>query len=425
LIWLLRHISVRLWLTAIISMPVSFYIVSQPGIVPDLINPVVLFLSIVLLVFIVFGSILNLIGKKMISKYIKEGVAWERAGIFKRSEEKYYKALRIYDSFLISPFSARSLAEKISGAVAKFMAVTDVTDTAFEKASTLFLRLSPHDEDMTLLWLRRLFQTKDLDLKTMDHDILTLIAENHHTSNRILPLLTNIFIQLERTDYTAQKVYKQALTYLKKDSSKRVIIQKLVRDNEEDGQIPSKLSFAKSSPVTRERSKKKSNISNLLKKIFSPFIKLPELVISTGKKFFQLISTNEKSKTYIRYSLIFLCLLLATGILFNTFSIVMGPKSETRNVKPDQVTAPVKAPPAPEMLYTIQIAAFLSKPHARKYSDRLIKSGLDARVVKVKGKSKTWFLVRISKFKDKSSAAAYGQKLKQEGLIKDFFVANK
>ena len=81
--------------------------------------------------------------------------------------------------------------------------------------------------------------------------------------------------------------------------------------------------------------------------------------------------------------------------------------------------------PVPKLPYTIQIAAFLSQPHAENYTKKLKKTGLDARFVKVEGKSKTWFLVRISKFPDKSSAAAYGQKLKREGLIKDFFVANK
>ena len=97
-------------------------------------------------------------------------------------------------------------------------------------------------------------------------------------------------------------------------------------------------------------------------------------------------------------------------------------KNQPATIEPEQMI--IKAP-APELPYTIQVAAFLSLPHAKNYTNKLKKTGLTARYVKVEGKNKTWFLVRISEFKDKSSAAAYGQQLKREGLIKDFFVANK
>ncbi|MCK5542894.1 MAG: SPOR domain-containing protein [Desulfobacterales bacterium] len=418
--WFLRHISVRLWLTALFSMPASFFIVFQLNNISVDMNPVILFLSIALFVYTGCGFILDLIGKKLISNLIKEGAAWERAGIYKRGEEKYYKALRIYDSFLISPFSAKTCAEKLSGAMAKFMAVSEISDITFEKASTLFLKLSPNDEHMALLWLKKLFHIKDLDLNATDHDILTLIAENHYNNNKILPLLTNAFIQLERTDFTAQKVYKKALTHLKQESKKRIMIQKLIRKQEEGKEIPSKLSFADSSPLKRQASNTKPSISNFLKKISTYLFGLINLILSAFNNFFLSIIRHEKTKIYIKFSLIFLSLFLIIGLLFNTFS-----NFSKNRTKPVESKLTIAKAPVPKMPYTIQIAAFLSQPHAENYTKKLKETGLDARLVKVEGKSKTWFLVRISKFEDKISAAEYGDKLKREGLIKDFFVANK
>jgi len=421
LIWFLRHISVRLWITALLCMPASLYIVFKlSSIAPDT-NPITLILSMVLFIFIILGLILDFLGKKIISRLIKEGDVWERAGIHQRSEEKFYKALRVYDSFLISPLSARGCAQKLSGAMARFMAVSKNNDASFEKASTLFLKLSPGDEHMALLWLRRLFNTVDLDFNTIDHDVLTLIAENHYQNQKILPSLTNIFIQLKRTDFTAQKVYKQALTYLKKNSTKRTEIQKLLRENEDSDTMPSKLTFADSSPLKKPASNRKFKISNFLEKTGNYIHVIINQTRSSLNKFSNLLIKHKNIKTYIQLSLIIICLLLVTSLLFSTFSNYLKPDIQKKDA-PGQVTITAAVP---DMPYTIQIAAFLSQSHAEKYTTTLKKTGLDARFVKVDGKNKAWYLVRISKFNDKASAAAYGQKLKGEGLIKDFFVANK
>ncbi|MCK5096848.1 MAG: SPOR domain-containing protein, partial [Desulfobacteraceae bacterium] len=132
------------------------------------------------------------------------------------------------------------------------------------------------------------------------------------------------------------------------------------------------------------------------------------------------ITRHKKSKIYFKFSIIFLSFFIAIFLMFNILSDFF--KTQTKTVEPKQ--AIIEAP-VPKLPYTIQVAAFLKQPHAEDYTKKLKQTGLDARFVQVKGKNKTWFLVRISKFPDKSSAAAYGQKLKREGLIKDFFVANK
>ncbi|MCP4024660.1 MAG: SPOR domain-containing protein, partial [Desulfobacteraceae bacterium] len=55
----------------------------------------------------------------------------------------------------------------------------------------------------------------------------------------------------------------------------------------------------------------------------------------------------------------------------------------------------------------------------------LKEKGVDATIKEATGGGKTWYLVRVSEFPDKTSAAAYGQELKKQKIIDDFFVNNK
>jgi cell division protein FtsN len=74
--------------------------------------------------------------------------------------------------------------------------------------------------------------------------------------------------------------------------------------------------------------------------------------------------------------------------------------------------------------FTIQVAAYLKQSFADRYVQELTEKGLDARVKKVKGGGKTWYVVQVSQFKDKKSAAAFGSTLKQQKIIDDYFVNN-
>ena len=75
--------------------------------------------------------------------------------------------------------------------------------------------------------------------------------------------------------------------------------------------------------------------------------------------------------------------------------------------------------------FTIQVAAYLKQSHADRYLAALAEKGITATVKKTGGGGKTWYLVRISEFSDKKSAADYGTRLKAEKIIDDFFVSNK
>ena len=74
--------------------------------------------------------------------------------------------------------------------------------------------------------------------------------------------------------------------------------------------------------------------------------------------------------------------------------------------------------------FTLQVAAYLKQHHAEKYASQLKAQGIDAYWTETVRRNKRWYQVRIAHFPDKAAARAYGQSLKQQGLIDDFYVAN-
>lgn len=75
--------------------------------------------------------------------------------------------------------------------------------------------------------------------------------------------------------------------------------------------------------------------------------------------------------------------------------------------------------------FTIQVAAYLTDTHAKEYVARLTNQGVDARIKQTTAGGKTWYLIHVSEFEDRESAAAYGNQLISEKIIEEFFVSNK
>jgi hypothetical protein len=86
---------------------------------------------------------------------------------------------------------------------------------------------------------------------------------------------------------------------------------------------------------------------------------------------------------------------------------------------------PGAAPPAVVRdPYTLQVAAYLKSEYALKFVDDLKQRGHDAYWIETASGGKTWYQVRISHFPDSQSARDFGARLKQQGVIEDFYVAN-
>jgi len=74
--------------------------------------------------------------------------------------------------------------------------------------------------------------------------------------------------------------------------------------------------------------------------------------------------------------------------------------------------------------FTLQVAAYLKPENAKTYVQQLKSRGLDAYWSEAVRGDKRWYQVRVSHFATKQSARDYGEKLKSEGTIDDYYVAN-
>jgi cell division septation protein DedD len=74
--------------------------------------------------------------------------------------------------------------------------------------------------------------------------------------------------------------------------------------------------------------------------------------------------------------------------------------------------------------YTLQVAAYLKPEYALKFVDDLKQRGYDAYWIETASGGKTWYQVRIAHFPDPPSARDFGARLKQKGIVEDFYVTN-
>jgi cell division protein FtsN len=74
--------------------------------------------------------------------------------------------------------------------------------------------------------------------------------------------------------------------------------------------------------------------------------------------------------------------------------------------------------------FTLQVDAYLKAEYAHKFVESLKSQGFDAYWTETASGGKTWYQVRIAHFPDPSAAREFGSRLKQKGVIEDFYVTN-
>lgn len=430
MIWILRNIGVHLWLTTLFSIPFCFYIL--PGLTrffPN-IDPVITGLVTIVAFVVMAGCLMDITAKKIVAGLIKEGQAWERSGLFNRAEKKYVKALRVYDTFLLFPFSAKKTARILSGTIAKFKLNTDIGNQNFKLAAAVYLKMNPADKDIAGLWLKQVRKS----VTSFEQDVLSLLAEMYSTDKLLSVLLIDIFLGLERKDFTAKKLYLQVIKepVLEARYSKRV--SSLIGESKET--ILEKVSYVLPHEKPHEKSVikpakkpgKKNQIGKNIQRIARKTVLCLKRcwgIIGSGLSFLILnaaraltyVREHEKAQFYLKA-----VILSSVSIWLGFFMIsTMSHMFRSKAVEKEKIKIEIQLPRP----FTIQVSAYLKQKHADRYVDVLKKKGIDASVKKVGGGGKTWFVVRVSKFVDKKSATAYGLKLKQEKIIDDFFVNNR
>ncbi len=420
MIWILRNISVHLWITTLFAIPLSFYLL--PGLVEFFpgINPLITGFVTIAGVIVIISFLMDLTAKKIIINLIKEGHAWERSGIFNKADKNYTKALRVYDTFLLWPFASKKTAQRISGAIAKFYLNSSVENKNFKLGTLFYLKINPADKDIAHLWLAKL--RKSSIVTSFEQEILSMLAQRYYSDKILSILILDIFLGLEREDFTAKKLYQHVLSdpELKHGYAKK--IEALIGKPEDTLQKEVSFQLFDKKPVRKVEIGKKVQVLTkkgvyFLQSLWSFMGGSFSFLMLSAAKVYTYIKQNEKIRFYLKAGF----LTLVSGLLL---FFMAGPIShifKSRTIEKEKIKTPIQV----FKPFTIQVAAYLKPKHAQRYVDILKKKEIDARIKKVYGGGKTWFVVRVSEFIDRKSAAAYGQKLKKQKIIDDFFVNNK
>ncbi|SLM31316.1 hypothetical protein MTBBW1_300047 [Desulfamplus magnetovallimortis] len=444
---------------------------------------------------------MNITGKSSIIRQIREAERWERAGILQKTESCYLKALKTFDSCLISLLNAKKTELKLTGAVARFYLNFPSGNSTLEKTALSFLHSNPDQVELALLWVKDRFNKESfLQLNPREDTLITRIADHVSSSDHeLVQYLAQIFIKTGRTDSSARRIYAMTLDndrqcsenmrdeiealitnpdlhpavanhissleeHLESDSANPTETQSadyIETSSDDFESINSQERFTISRMDMRKRKKdisKSKNFEhfkhviltkfrtlsdlplktiNMLLKIISLTLKmiLRSLVIAfkITKKLIETlihaISTNETARKSFKWTLLSLVFVGIIILLSNTvMHLFKKPAVSTPAIltKPPQEDKDTFEPPIPSlpMRFTIQVSAYIKKEHAEEFLEMLKKREITAWISTAEGGGKTWYLVRIEQFATKADAASYGNKLKEEGLIDDYFVDN-
>ncbi|MBF0376939.1 MAG: SPOR domain-containing protein [Desulfamplus sp.] len=438
MIYFLRNISIRLCISVLISIPATF--ICFPTIkelIPSL-NITIFSITSITFILIITGYIMNMIGQRSIYKYINEAKSWERDGIFHKSEACYLKALELFDSYLLTILNSKKVSPILTGAIAKFSLTAGRHNDNFDRSATFFLLKNPQEGEVAYLWLKNFIEQKNKNgvkekpITEEEENLVTLLAEQEPLNQQLVPLLAEIFTKTQRSDFAAKRVF----SFIDRDV--------------ECFETPQKLDNIKISQV-RKISKRVNNIA-LFRRLAINDLAIKEGVIWVFSIPMHLISFIIEIVEWIVHNLLtipfkriyraialhpafgnnlkrFAITILITGFVIlsiNTiFHLLKTPPPPT-SPPPKTVAEDDEIQVVPQKKFTIQIAAYLVKSHAEKYLSNFEKKGGDGGyITEVEGGGKIWYLIRVGKYETKERAAEHGNKLKSQGIIKDFFVDNK
>ena len=425
MIRVMRNISVRLWLTLLISVPAGFYFLpwfsglwTGPGMMG-------FFFCLSVICYGGVSVLMHLTGIWMIQKRIHEAQAWEQAGIPTRAEKKYLQAVRIYDSFLPSPVRSRKLMLRITRSLARFALTFDRKSDPFDQAVRVCLTSDPHDDALSVLWLRQLHRKNTVT--PQDHALLTRLAHTHQGNSGVLPLLARVFLDAGRMDFAARQVYSHVMDNPDLKPGFQREIEGLTGGFPEtmvpfSGEPEQKRRYL--NEVSEKKTGKRMPASGMLEQIRWALLHVRQ-GIATARRSAALSMARVwtgmpgriRWRFYLKTGIMGAVCIGVAVFIYHTVLYLKAtePVVETEIILEERTLKP----------FTIQVAAYLTETHARDYVAQLSRRDVDARIKTTTGGGKTWYLIHVSEFEDRQSAAAYGNRLISENIIEEFFVSNK
>ena len=436
MIRIVRHISVRFWLATLAVLPSGFILFPRlSGWLADM--PASVFIVLMYLVCgLGIGLFMDISGLWRIKRLVNEAQLWERSGIATRAEKKLIRAVRIYDSAWISPLAARRTGPMLTASLARFYLASGSRRREIQGAAGAWLAQNPKDESLARFWLERI---RDQDLsRGFTQSILTALADSWYADHGLCRPLAAVFLEQGRMDFSARRLYRSFLDMVdaadgndalsEQDSALAQMIREMMsarldtpdpepepepeitapdsgtlgderldlEGQEDDGRISAFAAGTGGEPVddgsfTADRTGK------------------------AGHAVFSLVQAREKWWGRVR-GILAACLgvwlaFFAWGTFSHMFKTAEQPAQQIKVVIPKP--------------FTIQVAAYHKKAHAENYMAVLAKNGVKTIMKITDGGGKTWYLVRASEFMDRESAQVYGNRLKADHIIDEFFVTKK
>ena len=466
MVHLLKHTALRLWLSLAMGCPAGIALLAVLNEPPGSAWPLGLMAATLIGMFLLVGWCGNRLGQAAIARHLSESGILERAGRTRAAETALQKAVALYDSFMVSPLARRRMAEPLVERLARFH--LGRPDRRAEGLDSVRAHLAAHPEDrpMAEAWMHWI--EPQARVEPGDEDLVGRIATAQPDDPVVQQMLGRHCLVNGRTDFQALEIYRRvikrdpqaarewtcrlAVLFLNEGRADERALETYLAAwdgaRDRDGLcrgLAACLGYLPESDENRQRlARAREHLAGLDPvdlEILSEGFKDPGraerakarpkrqigrslwVFLQASGLWLSLASARLRQSRAARRGLVWFA---GTGaaaavvfLLINTMGHLMV--SEVPPAPPVKPEPQVIAAPDP---YTIQVAAYLKKEHAERFVDDLRTRKVDARWSEAQGKNKTWYQVRVSHFPDKQSAVTYGEALKRQGLIDDFYVAN-
>lgn len=462
---MVRHISVRFWLTTLMVLPSGFILFPRLSGWFSGMPAWVFILLMYVLCGLGLGIFMDIAGLWRIRGLVREGQLWERSGIATRAEKKFIRAVRIYDSAWISPLAARRAGPMLTASLARFYLASGSRRREIQGAATAWLEQNPKDESLARFWLERI-QDQNV-ARTSTQSMLTVLADIWYADPDLCRILVDVFLDQGRMDFSARRLYRSFLDMTEmaggdnepsqQDKARVEAIRDMMSerldmpepelepglgtlgderadlttvtpgDQGDDGPLaslgdqvfedgPAGWRQEEEIYTGQETSGRMSTLmSGIGRKAAGGGSFIADRTGKAKHAVLNLIQTREKWWGRVR-GIVVACvglwlIFFVWGTLSHMFKTAEQPAQQIKVVVPKP--------------FTIQVAAYYKKAHADKYMATLTQKGVESFMTVTAGGGKTWYLVRVSEFTDQKSAQVYGNRLKADHIIDEFFVTKK
>ncbi len=475
-----KHTALRLWLAAFFVGPATLVVLQAGHSFLPLKRSILSLAGLLFSLFMMAGFFLNRLGIIIIDRLLREAAVWERSGMYHEAEETYLKALAICDSFFLSPIKRTSKLKQVSSGLARFYLAGAEKKPEMEKFILAYLFAWPDDGEAAESWLQLIFNRQENQKNCQE--LAGLIASQHPENRQILKLLTEYYLNNERTDFSALQVYRKALAtdqavsnhlisrlallFLREgradEWSFKIYLRAYIINNNQSDLIKGIAACCYHIRETEQNRRLFQQADKLLNEIdehqleswalafSSPMAVLPDKKLSWVFLSGQILS-KQLTLLYKKISLLIIAchdnfsrnvkiiikrLWLSTKIksyakkaliLLLTSAVLIFLVNTANYLKTSKDNAPHILKPLSTVVtdpFTLQVAAYLKPEDAMQYVKMLKSHGLKAYWVEAVGTKRKWYQVRLSHFKTKESAKKLGDSLKNRGIIDDYYVAN-